>query len=58
MGVEQVIDSIADSVANLVITLSENRSGNTKYQLSIEAVKALKSNVDGFSSHLVFFELT
>ena len=46
MGVERVINSIADSVANLVIVLSENKSGNTEYELSIEAVKALKDTVD------------
>eukprot|EP01128_Nolandella_sp_AFSM9_P005153 TRINITY_DN2453_c0_g1_i2.p1 TRINITY_DN2453_c0_g1~~TRINITY_DN2453_c0_g1_i2.p1 ORF type:complete len:1248 (-),score=326.62 TRINITY_DN2453_c0_g1_i2:226-3969(-) len=46
MGVEHVIDLIAEAVANLVITLSENKSGNTQYVLSIEAVKNLKSTVD------------
>lgn len=50
MGVERVIDQIAESVGNLVITLSENKSGNTNYTLSIEAVKYLKETVDGASS--------
>lgn len=44
---EQLLESISDAVASLVITLSEMKVGNSQFTINIDGVRNLKLALDG-----------